>query len=128
LRPASAKAGKQLNAHRVIGHALAKGVEMLLGQDRGGHEHSGLSAIHDGLEGGANANFGFAEANVAADEAVHRFGPLHVSFGFDDGAHLIGRFFEDKGALELALPARYMGNGMARLTLSPRPADQGTTS
>ena len=44
--------------------------------------------------------------DVAADQPVHRLGPFHVGLGLDDGAHLVGGFLEDEGALELALPGR----------------------
>ena len=45
---------------------------VLLGQDRGGHEHGHLLAVHHGLEGGAHGDLGLAVAHVAADQPVHR--------------------------------------------------------
>src|SRR5439155_27306883 len=61
---------------------------------------------------------GLAEANVAADQAVHWFWPFHVSFCFNDGAHLVGSFFVNKGALELTLPRSVGSKRMARLGLA----------
>ncbi len=45
---------------------------MLEGEDRGGREHGDLLAILHGFEGGAHGDFGFAVADVAAEQAVHR--------------------------------------------------------
>ncbi len=115
LSAASAESGEQLDANGIIGHALAKSVEVLLREDGRRHEHGDLLTVHDGLEGGADADFSFTEADVAANEAVHRFGEFHIGLGFKDGAHLIGSFLVDKGALEFALPGCVGGEGMAGL-------------
>jgi hypothetical protein len=66
-----AEAGEEFDADGVIGHAFAEGVEVLLGEDGGGDKDSDLTAIDDGFEGCADGDFGFTEADVAADEAVH---------------------------------------------------------
>ena len=50
LFAAAAKAREQFDAHRVIGHAFAERVEMLLGQHRGRNEHGDLFAAQRGLE------------------------------------------------------------------------------
>ena len=67
LLPASAKTGKQFNANWIIRHALTENVEMLLRQHGCRHEHGDLLAIQHRLECGANSDFGFAKAYVAAD-------------------------------------------------------------
>ena len=54
-----------------VGEALAEGHVVLLGEDRGGHQHQRLLAGLGGLEGGAQGHLGLAVAHVAADEAVH---------------------------------------------------------
>jgi len=113
LGAAGAEAGEQFKADGIIGHALAEGVEVLLRQHGGGHQHGDLLAAHDRFERGADANFGFAEADIAADEPVHGLGALQVGFGFGDGARLVGRFLEEEGALELALPGNVAREGVA---------------
>ena len=114
------KTGEQLDAHRVIGHPLAERVKMLLGEHGRGHQHRHLPAVHHRLERGANGHFGLAESDVAANQPVHRLGLFHVGFGFHNGAHLVGCFLVDKGALKLALPRRVGRKGMARLRFARR--------
>ena len=58
--------------------ALLEGAVMLESQHRRRHQHGGLLAVGSGLEGGAHGNLGLAEAHIAADEAVHRLGALHI--------------------------------------------------
>ena len=67
---------------------------------------------HDGFEGGADGDLGFAEADVAADEAVHRLRFLHVLLRLLDGIELVGGLSVDEGVLELQLP---LGVGRVRV-------------
>ena len=94
----------QFDSDRIIRHALAKIVVVLLREDSGRHEDGNLFPTHHGLERRADGDFRFPETHVAADQTIHRLGAFHVGFGFDDGAHLIRRFFINERALELALP------------------------
>ena len=110
-----AKPRQQFEAHRIIGHPLAEGVEMLLGQHRRGGQDGDLFAAQRGFEGGADGHFGFAVADVAADEPVHRARRFHVLFGGDDGPNLVGRLLIDKAVLKFALPAGVGREGMAGL-------------
>ena len=64
--------GQHLDPHRVAGEALAERLEVLLGQQRGRHEHGHLLAVLHGLERGPDGDLGLAEADVAAHQAVHR--------------------------------------------------------
>ena len=89
-----AKTAEQADGHRIIGHAFAQGLPMLLGQHGGGREEGDLLAAHHGFEGRADGDFRFAETDVAADETVHRFGRFHVLLGIGDGAELVGRLLE----------------------------------
>ena len=50
----------------------AKAAIMLARQQRGRHHHRHLLARHGGDEGGAQRHFGLAEADIAADQPVHR--------------------------------------------------------
>jgi hypothetical protein len=79
---------------------------VLLGQEGGGHEHGDLHPVLHGLEGGPQGYLGLAEAHVAADQAVHGDGRLHVGLHVDDGLGLVGRLLVREGLLELLLPGR----------------------
>ncbi len=67
---------------------------MLLGQQRGRAQHRDLLAVGHGDEGGAHGDLGLAEADVAADQAVHRLAGFHVVDHGVDGGQLVGRFLE----------------------------------
>ena len=60
------EAGEHLDAHRVVGEAVAEGLAVLLREERGGHQHGDLLAVLDGLERGADRHLGLAEPDVAA--------------------------------------------------------------
>jgi hypothetical protein len=57
---------------RETAEALRERLEMLARQQRGRHHHGDLLAIDGGNEGRAQRHFGLAEADVAADQPVHR--------------------------------------------------------
>ena len=44
---------------------------MLEGQHGSGHQNGGLLAIDSGLEGSTDGHLGFAEAHIAAHQAIH---------------------------------------------------------
>ena len=52
--------------------ALGEGLEVLARQQRRRHHDRDLLAVHGGDEGGAQRHLGLAEADVAADQPVHR--------------------------------------------------------
>ena len=77
---------------------------MLLGQDRGGREQQHLPAVDGDGECGAHRDLGLAEADVAADEPVHRTRCLEILLhGFDRGL-LVGRLAVGEARLELRQP------------------------
>ena len=84
--------------------ALGEGLEVLLDEQRRRHEHGDLLAVLHRLERRPHRDLGLAVADVAADQAVHRDGPLHVGLDLVDGAQLVGRLDVGEGVLELALP------------------------
>ena len=55
-----------------------------------------LAGLH-GDEGGTHGDFGFAETDVTADDAIHRLLGTKISHHLADGIGLIGGFFEGKG-------------------------------
>ena len=110
--PCAARAGEQLDAHRVGRHALAEIAVVLRGQHGGGHQHRHLLAVHHRLEGGADGHLGLAVPHVAADQAVHGLRLLHVLLHLVDGAQLIGRLPPGKAFFHLALPGGVREKGM----------------
>ena len=73
-----AEARDHLDAHREVAVALAERVPVLLGEDRGRAEDERLLPVQRGGEGGAHRDLRLAEADVAADEPVHRPRRLEV--------------------------------------------------
>ena len=67
-----AEARQRLDAHRPVGEAVAEVGQMLLHQQRRGRQHRHLLARLRGDERGAHRDLGLAEADIAADDAVHR--------------------------------------------------------
>lgn len=62
-----AEATDHVDDDGVLGHALAKSIEVLLAEDGGGDEDGDLFTGEDGFEGGSDGDFCFSEADVAAD-------------------------------------------------------------
>ncbi len=102
----SEEARQHLDAHGVGGEPLAERLEVLLGQQRGGHEHRHLLAVLHRLERRPDGHLGLAEAHVAAHQAVHRRGLLHVGLDVGDRRELVGRLLIGEAVLELLLPGR----------------------
>ena len=105
--------GEQADIDRVGMHPFGKGAVMLLGQDGRGDQNCHLLAVLDCLESGPDGDFRFAEAHVAADQAVHDLIALHVLFGIFDGLQLVSRFGIREELLELMLPDRILFKGMS---------------
>ena len=70
---------------------LGEGLVMLERQDGGGHHDGDLLAVGGGFEGGANGDFGFAEADIATYQTIHGARLLHVGFHLTRDAQLVGR-------------------------------------
>jgi hypothetical protein len=60
------------HADRQAGEALGEGLEVLARQQRRRHDDGDLLAAHRRDEGGAQRHLGLAEADIAADQPVHR--------------------------------------------------------
>ena len=93
-----AEAGDHLDPDREVAVALAEGVPVLLRQHRRRDEHQRLLAVQRDREGRADGDLGLAEADVAADEPVHRRRRLQI---------LLDRL--DRALLVLRLPVRELG-------------------
>ena len=77
---------------------------MLECEDRSGRQHRHLLAVAQRLECGAHHHFGLAEADVAAQQPVHRLRAFHVALDLVDGGELVRGRGELEGVFELALP------------------------
>ena len=91
--------------HRQAGEALGEGAVMLAGEQRGRHHHRDLRARHGGDEGGAQRHLGLAEADIAADQPVHRPAGGQILQHVGDGARLVLGLGEREAGAEL-VPAR----------------------
>ena len=87
---------------------------MLLGQHGGGHQDGDLFAVHDRLEGGPQGHLGLAVAHIAADQAVHRAGVLHIMLDFGDDAQLVLGFHVGEAGFQLHLPGAVSARRHAR--------------
>ncbi len=75
-------ADEELDAIAGFGEDTARGEKMLDGENfRGGHE-GGLRAVFDGDHGGLESDDGFAAADVALEETIHRGGLFQVGGDF----------------------------------------------
>ena len=102
-----------LDPEREVGEPLAEGAEVLLGEDRGRHQHHHLLAVGGGLDRGAQRHLGLAEADVAADQAVHRPLRFHVALDRLDRLDLVGGLAVGEGRLHRDLPLAVGREGVA---------------
>ena len=80
---------------------------MLAHQQRGGREQRHLLAGHGGDEGRAQRHLGLAEADVAAQQPVHRPARAHVlEHGLDRGQLVLGLLVGEAGGELLVDPVR----------------------
>ena len=86
---------------------------VLLHQQGRRDEQDDLLAVLDRLERRAHRDLGLAVADVAAHQAVHRDGALHVALDLVDRDHLVGRLDERERVLELGLPRGVGAEGVA---------------
>src|ERR1700730_3794114 len=98
-----AKSANDFDAGGKGREAALEGLEMLKGEDCGGSENCDLLGVGDGFERGAHSHFGFAVADVAAQEAIHWRGAFHVALNVGDGEVLVGSFLELEGIFKFAL-------------------------
>ena len=79
---------------------------MLLGQNGRGAEHHDLAAGVHALKGRAQGDLGLAETHVAAQQAVHGLGRLHVGLDVGDSLQLVTRLVVGETLLHLDLLGR----------------------
>ena len=107
----------QVDWPRPVGEAVAEVAVVLFGQQRGRHQHRDLLAAGGGDEGGAHRHFGLAEADIAADHAIHRLRGRQVADHRLDRGMLVGGFLEREGCREglVHRPVDVDGQALARM-------------
>ena len=98
---------------RQAAEALGEVLEVLAGEQRRRRDHRDLHAGGRGDVGGAERHLGLAEADVAADQAVHRAARFHVAEHVGDGAQLVLGLGIGEAGAEL-LPGVVVGRGQDR--------------
>ena len=79
------ESGQHLDLHREILEPSAGGGVVLLGQHRGGHQNCRLLAVQNTFHNGPERHLRLAIAHIAAKEAVHGPGLLHILLDVRDG-------------------------------------------
>ncbi len=69
---------------------------MLMSQNGGRGENGNLFPGFNSLEGRPHGDFGFTESGVAAYQAIHGVGFLHIGFNFFNRLELIRSLFKNK--------------------------------
>ncbi len=108
----AAEAAHDLNLDRPVGKTVAETVVVLLGQQGGGRQHRHLFAAVYGNKGRTHGDFGFAKANIAADQPVHRGAGQHVTAHRINGQLLVGGFFVGEGGAEGGIVSAWVAKGM----------------
>ena len=100
------KARQLPHMDRKAAKPFRKALGMLPGQQRCGRDHRHLNAGHRCNKGCAHGHFGFAKADIAANQAVHGTACCHIGHHIADGAQLIVGFFVRKARGERVPHAR----------------------
>ena len=93
---------------------------MLARQKRRRHDDGHLLAVHRGDEGRAQRHFGLAEADVAANQPVHRPALLQVLDDGVDGRQLVFGFLVGEAGAEFVKGAFGRRQNVARLQFARR--------
>ena len=88
------EARQHLDPHGPVGKTVAEVAVVLLGKQRGRHQHRDLLAGDGGDEGRTHGNLGLAEADVAADDEVHRLRGRQLADHHLDRGMLVGGLLE----------------------------------
>ena len=80
------KSVQHADSNGEFGEAFRKGLRMLLRENRRRHKHGDLLAVQHGAKRRPHGDFGFAVADIAADQPIHRLRRGHVA------RHVLNRF------------------------------------
>ena len=100
------EAAEHLDLKAKRGKALKERLVVLLGQNGRGAEHHDLAAGVHALKRRAQGDLGLAKAHIAAQQAVHGLGRLHVGLNVSDGLQLVARLVVREALLHLNLLGR----------------------
>ena len=95
--------------HREAAEALGEGVEVLAGEQRGRHHHGDLLAGQHGDQARAERHLGLAEADIAADQPVHRPAAGEIVEHGADARLLVLGLLVREARRELVIDARRAG-------------------
>ena len=104
--------------HREAVEALGEGLVMLAREQRRRHDDGHLFALHHREEGGPQRHFGLAEADIAADEPVHRLALGEVVGDGLDARKLVVGLLVGEARDELIIGALGRGEDGRRLRLA----------
>ena len=101
-----AEAAEHFDLEAKRGKTLKECLVVLLGQNGRGAEHHDLAAGVHALKGRAQGDLGLAETHVAAQQAIHGLGRLHVGLDVGDSLQLVARLVIGEALLHLDLLGR----------------------
>ena len=118
--------GELRDPKRQPGEPLGEAAKMLPGEQRRRHHHRDLRARHRRDKRGAQCDLGLAEADIAADQPVHRLARGHIGERVSDRVQLVigfgvreagGEFLVDpfRGRQHLAWPQLALGGDTDQL-------------
>src|SRR5262252_5786076 len=90
------EARERFDLHWPVRESIQKSLIVLLRQQGRRNEYDDLRAGLNGDECGAQGHFRFAEADIAADDSIHRFVVLEIARDLFDRLRLVRRFFKRK--------------------------------
>jgi hypothetical protein len=90
-----------LDPDRISSKSLLKGLQMLVGKNRGWRQQGNLVTALHGLKGRPHGYFGLAETDIAAEQTIHRAIPLEVLLDGLNSHKLILCLFVVERGLEL---------------------------
>ena len=93
---------------------------MLLHQNGRRREDGNLFAVQHGLECGPQGDFGFAVANVSAQQAVHIARAFHIGENLLHALLLVRGQLVGEHILKFALPRRFVAESKSRCSLARR--------
>ena len=106
------EAAHHFDPYGPVGEAVAKTVVVLLGEQGSGHQYGDLTTAVYGDKSCAHRHFCLAEADIAANQTIHRLGREHVvAHGFDGGL-LIRRLLEGESGAEGFVIELRIGKGV----------------
>ena len=109
-----AETADQVGPHRKGCKPALERLHVLKRQHCRRRENGNLLAVHRGFECGAHGDFGLSVSDVAAQQAIHRRGGLHVCLDVGHRRFLVRGQLPLERVFELLLPVGIRAEGVAR--------------